>query len=165
MSVDNTKDAPKNRRWVKILLVLSLALNLLIVGMVVGALTGHRFGGGDAGSRIALRDISHGPYTRALSVEDRKVIGEMMRKELGTDRENIPKLRQSYRALLRALRADTYDAAKVRHLIDEQQAFVVSRQQLGQRLMLERFSAMTPSQRRAFAKRLERVLARLRSGG
>lgn len=165
MTAENSTDAPKTRRWVKILLVLSLAMNLLIIGLVVGVVSERRLGGGDDIARVALRDIAYSPYARALSRGDRKIIGEMMRKELGADRENIPKLRENYRDLLQVLRAATYDDAKARRLIDEQQAFVVNRQQLGQRLMLERLNAMTPKQRKQFAKRLERVLARLRSRG
>lgn len=142
-------------RWVKILLAVSLGLNMLVLGAVGSMIYTHR---GDQGMGPNMQEMRYGPYTRALSQDDRKEIGAALRREVGSFRQSMPKARETFRALLTALRAEEYDREVVHKLIAEQQALGLKRQQIGQRLLLERLDTMTPDARRDFAKRLQRAL-------
>lgn len=135
------------RRRTKILLGVSLGLNMLVVGAAGGMLFHN-----DGPDRF--RDAAYGPYTRALSHEDRKAIGVALRKEVGSFRQNQPKIRASYAALKTALTADVYDSELVHRLIIEQQALGMKRYKIGQRLLLARLDAMSQKDRRKFAEHL-----------
>ena len=137
------------RRRTKILLGVSLGLNMLMIGAAGGM-----FFHNDRPDHI--RDAAYGPYTRALSHEDRKAIGTALREEAGSFRQNLPKIRASYAALKTALTADVYDSDLVHRLITEQQALGLKRYKIGERLLLERLDAMSQQERRDFAERLGR---------
>jgi len=137
------------RRRTKILLAASLGLNMLMIG-AAGGMFFHNDGPDH------IRDAAYGPYTRALSHEDRKVIGKALRAEAGGFRDNLPKIRAGFEALKLALTADVYDRDLVHRLIIDQQALGMKRYQIGQRLLLERLDAMSPQARRMFAERLGR---------
>ena len=147
-------------RWVKVLLAVSLGLNMLVLGAVGATVYNHRR---DAQQPRDLREASYGPYSRALSPQDRKIIGEALRREAGSLRQNLPKIKETFQALILALQAEDYDRDAVHGLITEQQAMGLKRQQVGQRLLLERLDSMTVEERRAFAKRLQRTLRRPRT--
>jgi len=142
-------------RWMKVLLVVSLALNLLIIGAVLGAaLTG---GGKWRGS--------HGPggvgaLTTSLSEDDRKVLKRRMARALVGDRD----ARQGYRAalfeLLTQLRAPNYDAEAVAGSMARIRDHAGSRLETGQGLLVERLGEISAAERRAYADRLEEALRR-----
>ena len=135
------------RRRTKILLAASLGLNMLFIG-AAGGMFFHNEG------PDRIRDAAYGPYTRALSHKDRKAIGVALRKEVGSLRENLPKIRASFAALKAALIAEDYDRELVHGLIIKQQAVGKERYEIGQRLLLERLDAMSPQERRKFANNL-----------
>ncbi|MCF6317390.1 MAG: periplasmic heavy metal sensor [Marinosulfonomonas sp.] len=139
-------------RGMKILLAVSLGLNMLVIGAVGGMM----YRGGPMAGPPGARDTAYGPYTRALSHEDRKAIGQSMRHELGDFHQNLPKAQAAFAALRTALTAEVYDSDLVRRLVKEQQASGMQRQQIGQRLLLERLDAMSAKERREFAERLGR---------
>lgn len=147
----------KTARWVKVLLVISLGLNMLVVGAIGGMMFSHKADGPPP----SLRDITYGPYSRALSREDRRKIAAAMRRDAGSFQQNLPKIRETYRALLAALQADDYDKATVHKLIQAQQEMGLKRQKIGLRLLLERLDLMTAEERQQFAHRLQRALRRL----
>ncbi len=149
MSDDKTQKPVGMRRRTKILLGVSLGLNMLVIG-AAGGLLFHNDGPDH------FRDAAYGPYTRALSHNDRKVIGVALREEVGSFRQNLPKIRASYSELKSALTADVYDSELVHRLITEQQALGMKRYKIGQRLLLERLDAMSPQERQNFAKHLGR---------
>lgn len=136
------------RRWVKVLLAVSLALNFLVLGAIGAAVFSNKFGKGP----FAMHKSSFGAFTRALSWQDRKAIGKGIRKEM----QDLPKSRKSYQALRSALLADVYDKDAVHKLVAEHQKAGLIRQEISQRLFLERLDNMSPQQRRKFAKRLGR---------
>lgn len=149
MSGDEMQKPVGMRRRTKILLGVSLGLNMLMIG-AAGGMFFHNDGPGH------IRDAAYGPYTRALSHKDRKAIGMTLREEAGSARQNLPKIRASYAALKSALMADVYDSELVHRLIIEQQAHGMKRYEIGQRLLLERLDAMSQQERRDFAERLGR---------
>ena len=147
MSDQEVKQPTGMRRRTKVLLAASLGLNMLVIGAAGGMLF-HKEGPDH------IRDTAYGPYARALSHDDRKIIGKALRAETGDFRQNRAKVRASYGALRQALTAEVYDRALVHELINQQQANGLKRYQVGQRLLLKRIDAMSPQERKDFAKRL-----------
>jgi hypothetical protein len=104
-------------------LYVSVAVNLLVVGAVVGLLAAH---GLREGHPYGDRGVGFGRYTQALSPQDRA-----------------------------ALRADPFDPAAVQALFDRQKMRMTAAIALGQSLLLQRISAMSPQERAVFADRVE----------
>lgn len=138
------------RRSIRILLAVSLALNMLVIGAIGGMV----FHGGPGGISMSERAMAYGPYTRALSHKDRKMIGRAMRAELGDTRRNKSEIRAGFAVLKAALTADVYDGDLVHQLLKDQQAAGMRRYMVGQRLLLERLEEMSPQERQTFAERL-----------
>ncbi len=157
----------KRRRWtgMRVMLAVSLALNLLVVGAVAGALWSGggpgRIGGIDPdGRRGPLREIGNAPFVRALEPADRRALLTALRDEGATLRQNRAALRRSFQALVAALRADPFDPDALQRLFDNQRDAAQIQQRTGERLILERLSAMTQDQRAAYADRLDAALKR-----
>lgn len=155
---DTSNPAPM-RRWQKILLILSLAVNLLIVVAVASFVLSHDR---DRRHRPPRVDQMGGPLTQSLSREDRREIGREIWRAYRDGRPAREDIRAEYEAVIAALRAEPYDPAVVERSLQRQLDFAVERQALGQRLLLERLAAMAPGERAAFADRLEAGLERAR---
>jgi uncharacterized membrane protein len=145
--------------WVKVALVLSLGLNLAILGVIAGAWISPD---GPRQTRIdaAARDMGATPFVRALEHEDRRALFEAMRREAEPLRQNRDELRLRFEALLGALRADPFDPFEVQSLLALQRGAATERQMIGERLLVDRLAAMSPAARDAFADRLEEGLRR-----
>lgn len=144
-------------RGLRIALAVSVALNLAVVGVVAGALWRMD---GDGRPPSAVRDLGFGPFAGALTDEDRR---ELRRAFLGRApdlRETRTAMRQDMAAVLAALRADPFSTDGLRAALDRATARTVDRLALGQDLIFDRISAMSPEARRAFADRLEQGLSR-----
>lgn len=155
-----TSEPKKNvmRGWPRILLFGSLAMNLLVVGLLAGAVLRHgperREGGAE------LRDFGLGPFGNAFTRADRRAIGNAMKDKAGDLRKNREVFRQEFTLLLDALRATPFDAEAVRDSVVAQRLELEVRQDIGQQLVLERISAMSDEDRAKFADRLERSMNR-----
>ena len=77
-------------------------------------------------------------------------------------RESRESLRARFEAFLSALRMEPYDPKTVAELLKEQQNVAVNRQEIGERLLLERLEAMSVSERNAYADALEQSFRRLK---
>ncbi len=144
-------------RGLRIALGVSVALNLLVAGLVAGAVLR------DGGPRDRmLRDLDFGPFTEALSDQDRDALRREFVARSGGFRDARAEMRADFDALLAVLRATPFDAEAARAVLAATQARVQERLTLGQEVLVERLAAMTPEAREAFADRLER---RLRRGG
>jgi uncharacterized membrane protein len=146
-------------RWVKILLVASLALNLLVAGLVLGAALGHdrdqRGGRGEV-----PREFVRSPFMGALDRDDRRVVGRELMREDGSLRANRAELRARFERLLAAIRAEPFDRAAIEAILDEQRAAGARRLEIAEEAVLDRLSAMSPQARAAYADRLDRSLRR-----
>ena len=142
----------KSPTWMRVLLVASLAVNLLIVGMVVGTVAS---GGGPGQGRDALREAGGSPFIRALAPHDRRGVMRGMVSERRALRESRETLRARFDALLVALRAETFDAAAVEQLLEDQRRALQARNKVGEQAILDRVAAMSLEERRAYADRLE----------
>lgn len=152
--------APKGG-W-RVLLVLSLALNLAVIGVVGGALLR-----GEKGLRPPPRfDVAAGPYGAALSPEDRRAIAMRLRQsEAG--RAMSPRARRAAMAeLVGALRADPFDVQRVADILADQRRRSQDLVLELEAAILDRVATMTPDERAAFADRLEAAASRRgRPGG
>jgi uncharacterized membrane protein len=146
---------PGAGKGLRIALGVSVALNLLVAGLVAGAVLR------DGGPRDRmLRDLDFGPFTEALSGADRDALRREFVARSGGFRDMRDEMRADFDALLRALRVEPFDVEAVRGLLAGQQARVQERLMLGQDLLLERLAAMSPTARAEFADRLEHRLRR-----
>ncbi|KAF0172513.1 MAG: hypothetical protein FD162_2345 [Rhodobacteraceae bacterium] len=144
-------------RAVRIALAVSVALNLAVLGVAAGAALKH----GGSG-RAVERDIGFGPFSEALSREDRRALrGKILQRapELRSVRKDMQADTQS---LLAVLRAEPFDAAGLAVVMETQRARMAGRLDVGQAVLRDFLIAMTPEARKAFADRLE---ARLMAGG
>ena len=143
--------------WARVLLFVSLALNLLIAGMVAGAIFRNS---GDRADGVALRDMGFGFFGAALTTGDRRAIGREMANRSGELRANRAHVRDQMAQFLQALRAVPYDGDAVLVLSGGLQSKLAERQQIGQDALLDRIAAMSDQQRAAYANRLERAMKR-----
>ena len=149
------------RGWLKILLFASLALNLAVAGMAIGAFVRH---GAPAGPHPVRVDQMGGPYTGALTREDRRAIWRELREMQGDSRVPRAQNRADFEAVVAALRQTPYDAALVREIVERQFHAGMERQQIGQSLLLKRIDEMSAAERAGFADRLAEALERRRGG-
>jgi uncharacterized membrane protein len=144
-------------RWVRIALAISLAINLGIAGIVAGAF--FRDGGPMHGGRMT-RDLGFGPFTEALSKDDRAELRRAFLAKLPEMRDDRHAMREDISALLAQLRATPFDATRLREAFDRQNQRNAKRLELGQQLIFDLLVGMTDETRQAFAGRLEQSLAK-----
>ena len=141
------------RGKMRVLLFGSLALNLLVVGVLAGAaLTG----GWRHDHRGPGLESAGGPMTRALTHDDRRAIARQMREVYLNGKPGRDAQRASFDALLSELRAVPFERAAVEGHMARMRGMLSERLELGQTLLLDRLEAMTPAQRAEFADRLEK---------
>lgn len=146
--------------WTKLALIGSLSVNFLVLGLLGGMWWsgGHHKSGGQPASATAPLQI--GPYGRAFSKEDRAEMRRAFEQQRPKFRETRRAMRGFAKELAEALRADAFDRALVEDILARQMTQITMAQQSGQEIMLDRLEAMSPSERAAFADRLETGLNR-----
>jgi hypothetical protein len=148
--------------WLKLVLFTSLAINLLIVGMMAGAVL--RGGPGDSRTephRSAIRDLGLGPFGLALSSESRRDIGSAIAGKGDELRQNRQEIRVQIDTLLTVLRQTPYQPETVREILTVQQHRLFQRQDIGRELLLSNLEEMGPVARAEYADRLEKSLLRI----
>lgn len=150
--------AAKTGRGVKIVLAMSLALNLAVAGVVGGAAL-RSYGDGD-GRRQVARDLNFGPFTDALT---RPQLREML-AHLGDGRGGLRDMRAQIRgdmdAVLAALQAEPFDPAEVEAVLTRQSERLTARADSGRKALVAVILAMSPEDRAAFTARLAEVVTR-----
>lgn len=154
---------PGLRGWVKGVFILSLTLNFLVAGLVVGGLIGHARHPppmpGDGGG--APEAFTLGPLSGAFSREDRLAMRRAAEGQ-GTDfRAMRAAIGGDFAKLEAALSADPYDEAAVRAVLAEMRARTLMRMDLGEQAMLDRLGTMSAQERAAMVQRLRDGYARL----
>jgi uncharacterized membrane protein len=139
-------------KGLRIALAVSVAANLAVVGMGIGAfMHGHD---GPAG----VRELGFGPFTEALTRQDRQALRKALVAKLPEMMQVRQEVMQDTQALLAALRADPFVEAQLTAVMDAQRARMAQRFEVGQGLMRDLLLAMSPEARLAFADRLEERL-------
>lgn len=159
--MDDTQNKPPMRRSVRILLILSLALNLIVVGSVGGAVLGH--GGKDKRAHMS-HDGPGSPIVRALTREDRRSMGRSIRKAYRSQVKDSAADTLRYQALVSALAADPYDPSAVKLAHQELDEANWGRRQIAQKIWLENVDAMSVEQRQDYAERIQEVLTNHKRG-
>lgn len=137
-------------RGVKIALLVSLAANLMVAGLVVGALMRphHRVG------HAMQQGATFAPYIEALPRADRRA----MRVEMFRLRPELVDLRTARRAEMaefaRIVATEPFDPAAAARLIDARLAEGAGRLSAARDLLLDRLAGMPPQTRRAYGARL-----------
>jgi len=157
--VQDEKVRPRTAVWVKVLLAVSLGINLAIAGFVAGiALRGPApLRGEGPGMSYAL------PYVVALERETRRAVLGAVRnaEELPSRRAR----RAKFDEMLTALRAEPFDRGAVLDVLRAQADGVARVQTVAQTAWLEQVEAMSLEERRAYADAVEDVLRRGPSAG
>ena len=139
----------KSRNLWKILFGISLALNLLIVGAIGGAML--RMSKGPMANHRASGLL----YMRALSFEDKKAL----RKELFRNKDSRKIIRakehSSYSSALKILKKDPFDRKAFEDLLDEQTKNSKSRQSSARVALVTQITRMTKEERLIYSERLE----------
>jgi len=157
MSEQDAAKKSKTGRGIRIALALSLAVNLLIVGLLAGALLGR--GAPDGDRDPTLRTLGLGPFALALPREDRDaVVARIDRDALQRDRRAIGR---ALRDLQTALTRDPFDRAAAAEALQRSRLSAEALQARGHAAVLDQLEAMSPDARRALAERLQRALRRL----
>lgn len=145
---------PRTRGWVKILLAVSLALNLAVAGMAIGAFV--RNGGPPPG-----RDhMGLGPLSDALAPADRRALRKAFIDHFPDLRKGREALRADFDALLAALRAEPFDPAALDTALTVIAARNSERLDRGRDVIADYLKTMPDAARAAFADRLEKALER-----
>lgn len=144
-------------RWLHWGLAASVALNLAVVGLVVGAM----WRGHEDPRRDFVRDLGFGVYSEALSPEDRKALRQAFRDKMPGFRKTREEMGADLQGILVALRADPFDPEALKARLAAQNQRSVGQLALGQDLIRDLMLGMSPQARLAFADRLEN---RLRNG-
>lgn len=144
-------------RWVRVALAVSLAFNLGIVGIVAGAIFRD---GPKRHDGIIARELGFGPFTDALSKEDREALRSAFIAAAPAMRDGHRAMQADFGDLLAQLRAVPFDANELRVVFDRQNARNAERLDLGQRLIFDLLVGMKADARKAFADRLEQSLAK-----
>lgn len=150
----------KRRLWPRLLLFVSLALNLLVIGIVAGSLAL----GPDRDRRAPSRDMV-APYTRALSDADRRQIGKRLRESLVSREDERGLLMADYGTVLDILRTEPLDIGALNDVLIRQSERAEQRKLAGQKIFAEWLADMSPQELSAYADRLEAELDRLATGG
>jgi len=153
------KAAPKApmRRSLRVLLFASLAANLIVVGLVAGAVFGN-----EKQNAKPPRDADFmGAYTRALPKEDRRAIGRLIRDHHRQSGISRSAARQEFQAMLALIRATPFDAEAMEQRMSTQAQAAFTRREAAQQFWLDRVAGMTDAERLDYADQIEAQLKRV----
>lgn len=152
----NTTETGSGResRWRRWLLVVSLGFNLLVLGLVAGAV----IRGEPPSGRAPRFDLTVGPLTRALGDEDRQAIRDGLQDRHPFGRDDRRAMRQDAGEMLDILRADRFDAEAFREVLTRQRARLALAQDAGIDQLILRIEAMSEDGREDFAERLSQEM-------
>lgn len=149
---------PKSGRGVKIVLALSLALNLAVAGVFAGA--AFRAHGDDGTGRRTVRDVNFSPFTEALTRDQRRaMLGRLSQGGTGL-RDMRAQMRSDLDDVVAALRATPFDPAAVEAAFARQGARLSTRADVGRQALVGLLLSMSDGERAAFVARLEETRAR-----
>ncbi len=163
--------------WMRVALGLSLAANLAVAGLVLGAAGRDRWDDrrtarsaqmpaaeglrrGDRPARGGDPAMALSPYIAALPQADRRAIGREVFGQIRAEGLGLRDLRASVDTVIAGLRADPFVPDAVAAELARQRAALSRLQDLSQAALMDRLGAMSPAERRAFADRLEAGLRR-----
>lgn len=148
-------------KWTRRIMIASLAVNLGIAGLALGAF----LHSGPGGPGDMVRDLGFGPYDAVLRPEDRMALRSALRAKTGDLRAVRGEFVTDANAILAALRADPFDPAALDVAMTAQRDHFAARMTLGSQTMRDYLAGLAPKDRLDFADRLEQRLLHGRHGG
>ncbi|MEO9684136.1 MAG: periplasmic heavy metal sensor [Tateyamaria sp.] len=146
-------DKRRGPAWVKVLLAVSLGLNLAVAGVVAGFV----LRGGPQDARRANMGYAT-PYVLALPRElRREVFGKVRRDGTVPDRSAR---RANYTAMINALSATPFDANAVQIVLDRQSDGASRAQAAGQTAWLEVVTGFDDAERANYVTRMKEEMSR-----
>ena len=155
MTQDRISPQPRGpSRLMRIVLVVSLGLNLMVAALVISALVMH----GRWGPHHGPSGLAGGALTRALDRADRQALHNQMRQSYPASSDPRAEMRQTFHAFAALLRQDPFDASAAQALLEQHRSGFHARLELGQGLLITRLATMTAAERSAYADRLDEAL-------
>lgn len=150
--------------WIRIALAVSVALNLLVVGMIAGAALDGRGPGGRAGGKpgpeVALGPVGLRLYAGALPREERRELLKSLRSDNALLRDGRRQLHAHVERLAALLRAEPFSAEAVRAELDAQIGRASELMGYGAEVLTDRFAQMSAADRKAYADAIEQRVRR-----
>ena len=158
---DNAPNQPKTATalWVKVILGVSLALNLAIAGVIIGAFARSDGVGARAGAAPDIAAFG-APYMRALSKSQRRDIARQIRDDLGSDLPDRRARRDMFREVLASLRAEPFDEARLIAATTVQADTAVAVQNAARQAWIGKVSKMSAEERSHYADAVEAGMKR-----
>lgn len=152
--MDKTPQKPRAPRWMRIAFGVSLALNLAVVGILVGTFA--RFAGPPSRGHGMLSYAM--PYVRALPRDVQREMFRTVRSQLPEDIGGRQARRVLYGEMIEALKADPFDPGRVQSILDRQNDAAVAVQTAAHGVWLERIGAMSLEDRSVYADAVSEVM-------
>lgn len=146
-----TDQMPTKDRRLRIALAVSVAINLLVAGLGIGAVL---HGGPDRDQMS--RDLGFGPFSEALDMDQRRALRDNLMQKAPQIRGAMEQRRADLALLLTALRAEPFDANAMHSALETMRTRLEGQLLLGQNALADVLIAMPAEQRLQFADRLER---------
>ena len=147
--MDKMTKPVKPRRLGRIVLLGSLALNLMMLGVAGGA---YLNGGGGPPRGV---NFQLGPMSEALSREDRREIGKQIRRNIGRANPSASDRSAAYDNLIAIVQAEPFDRSALSMAIESQQRRQDALRTTALTAFVEHVAGMTAAQRIEFAERLK----------
>ncbi len=153
--MDGQRQQPSGRRrWLKVILVLSLAANLLVVGAAIGLALYWPRNDFAEGSRI-FGISGLGVLSGALDDQYKRSIGVEIRGRKDGLRELREAANRNASRLIEILRAEPFDPLELEEHFRQQRDHAMNMLTDGHDLLAPRIIAMTRDERNRFADRIE----------
>ena len=169
MTMENHATPPRPAApWLKVALALSLAANLLIVGIFIGGALNQNRPGPNAPQAPAnttarlLRELGLAPFIAAFPADIRRQMARDLRARAGPLRADREQLLSELEQILTLLRGAPFDATALSAVLEAQKQRLNRRAEIGRQVMVEAISGLTPAQRADLADRFEASIRRAR---
>ncbi|MCL3882161.1 periplasmic heavy metal sensor [Marivita sp. GX14005] len=150
------RSPPQSPFWMRALLVVSLGLNLLVIGALAGFAVTH------GPERWAGRPhaASGSIFTRTLPAEERRALRHAFMSSASRPGGSQPIAADLQRAI-DLLRETPFDADRFAAAMAEHSRHRAERDEIGRRLIADRIAGMSDAERDAYADRVQEALDRL----
>jgi uncharacterized membrane protein len=140
------------RNWLNVLLVVSLTINLILGGFLVGRLSAsHAFLGGHPDPTAGLFGI-----VREFDPARRKQLQPLLRDHFSTLRPQIRVMRDQHRAIVAALTAEPFDAQALTVELSRTREQLMDTQIASHEALVELASQLDPTERAQLAEGMHR---------
>ncbi len=146
------KKSTVKKSWIKILLIVSLGLNLAVAGLAIGATIRHHKGGmaGTVSSNFSMRGFMH-----ALPENKREEVHKYFKQHRGKIRANRQAIFEAMVEIHQVILAKPFDEPALNAAFDAQRARVSNVTKDAQTAFVAIIAGMSDKEREDFVKTLE----------